>query len=196
MRLAQGAEAILSKKGNSVIKDRVRKSYRISELDYKLRNFRTKREAKLMSKLDFVPKILNVDETKLEMEFVKGKLIKDILDNLTVSKRKKLLIEIGEKIGIMHDLGIIHGDLTTSNMILNKKVYFIDFGLGFVSDKAEHKAVDLHLIKQALQAKHYQHFEESFSFILDGYRKSASAVEVLNRLAKVEKRGRYKRKGL
>ena len=78
-------------------------------------------------------------------------------------------------------------------MILkDNKVYFIDFGLGFISNKIEDKAVDLHLLKQALQSKHYKIYEKGFNYILEGYRKSKNFENTIKRLEKVEKRGRYK----
>jgi len=81
-------------------------------------------------------------------------------------------------------------------MILkDDKVYFIDFGLGFINDKAEHKAVDLHLLKQALESKHYRHFESCFKDVIDSYCKNINdKTSILERLDKVEKRGRYKNK--
>ncbi|MAG50631.1 Kae1-associated kinase Bud32, partial [archaeon] len=109
--------------------------------------------------------------------------------------QKKICEKIGKNISILHDNDIVHGDLTTSNMILKKdKVYFIDFGLGFISDKTEDKAVDLHLLKKALMTKHYRIFEKSFENVLKGYKENKDFKEVLNRLEKVESRGRYKRK--
>jgi Kae1-associated kinase Bud32 len=79
-------------------------------------------------------------------------------------------------------------------MILSKdKLYFIDFGLSFNSKRTEDKATDLHLIKQALEAKHFKNFKAFFSQILKGYKKSNQASEVLKRLEKVESRGRYKK---
>ena len=107
----------------------------------------------------------------------------------------KILESIGEQISKLHDNNIIHGDLTTSNMIVKEgKVYFIDFGLGFISNKIEDKAVDLHLLKQALESKHHENWEESFNEILRGYNKSKNFKDVINRLDKVERRGRYKLK--
>ena len=70
------------------------------------------------------------------------------------------------------------------------KLYFIDFGLGFFSTKAEDKAVDLHLLKQALESKHYKNFEKLYKTILKNYKHK----DVLKRLEKVELRGRYKGK--
>ena len=71
--------------------------------------------------------------------------------------------------------------------------YFIDFGLGFANGRVEDKAVDIYLIKEALEAKHFLHFEKFFKVVLEGYKKTSKhAAEVLKRLEKVEKRGRYK----
>ncbi len=185
--LARGAEAILYLDKNKVIKDRVKKSYRINELDKKLRKFRTKRESKIISKLENVPKLFEVSDYKIVMEFINGKVLRDVFDKKGLNYCK----EIGRTIKKIHDKGIIHGDLTTSNMIVNNKIYFIDFGLGFFSDKLEDRAVDLHLLRQALESKHYELAEEAFNVILDGYNPSR---ELLDRLGKVESRGRYKKK--
>lgn len=197
MRILQkGAEAIIYQDKNKIVKDRIQKSYRLKEIDEKLRKFRTKREGKLLEKADVnVPKVLKLDleNKKIEMEFIDGKLLKDILDGL--KDRNKICVQIGEEIARLHDKDIIHGDLTTSNMILKDgKVYFIDFGLGFISKKIEDKAVDLHLLKQALESKHYKYFKESFENVLEGYKKSRNYKDVIERLKKVESRGRYKRK--
>ena len=95
----------------------------------------------------------------------------------------------------MHETHVVHGDLTTSNMILKKgKVYFIDFGLSFQNGKYEDKAVDLHLLRQALEAKHFTHWEDLFKSVEEGYL-SVDKIEgkkVLERFKAVEKRGRYK----
>jgi len=199
--IAQGAEAILRKENGKLVKERIKKFYRIDEIDKKLRKYRTRYEAKLIersSKLISVPRILNVNEDKavIEMEFIEGKKISDVLDKLPENERKKILKIIGNNVAILHNNNIIHGDLTTSNMILkDEEIYFIDFGLGFVSNKTEDKAVDIHLFKQALESKHYQHFEESYHHFLESYKeKSQNFNEVLERLKQVEKRGRYKRK--
>ena len=194
--IKQGAEAIIYKEDNYLVKERIKKSYRIDGIDIRLRKYRTRGEAKLLQKVENSPKVFDVDEKnmKIKMEFIDGKLIKDILDDLNKDKRNLILREIGGKIAKMHDDDIIHGDLTTSNMILKDKVYFIDFGLGFISNKVEDKAVDIHLLRQALESKHYRHFEESFNEVLEGYKLSKNWKEVLKRLEKVEKRGRYKRK--
>jgi TP53 regulating kinase and related kinases len=197
--IAQGAESKLFLEGDKVIKSRFKKNYRINEIDDRLRKSRTKREAKILEKLqkiDFpVPKLVNNNEKDtLEMEFIDGDLLKNILNKKNC---EKLCREIGEKIATLHNNGIIHQDLTTSNMILGKenKIFFIDFGLSFFSEKTEDKAVDLHLLKEALESKHSDIWEECYNAALESYeKKAANGKEVLNRLKIVEKRGRYKHK--
>ena len=68
------------------------------------------------------------------------------------------------------------------------------FGLGFFSYKIEDKAVDLHLIHHALEAKHFLAFEKHWKNVLLGYKTSKNSKLVLERLKKVEARGRYKDK--
>ncbi len=191
--LKQGAEAILYLDKNKLVKERIKKGYRISELDKRLRESRTKREAKLLgdaARLINVPIVFDKKDVKIEMEFIKGGLLRDIFSSL----KKEHLEAIGKQIAILHNNNIIHGDLTTSNMILmDDRVYFIDFGLGFYSNKIEDKAVDLHLLKQAIEAKHHKNLD-SFNAILEGYKAVEGYKAILERLEKVEKRGRYRSK--
>lgn len=195
--IAQGAEAKLFLEDNTILKNRFRKSYRIKEIDDKLRGFRTRREAKILQKLEAInfssPKLIKNDEKEnLVIENIKGKLVKDILES---SNYKRLCDEIGRKIATFHNNSIIHGDLTTSNMIFNKDIYFIDFGLSFFSEKAEDKAVDLHLLKEGLESKHYRIWKECFESAIESYKKEAhKSEETLKRLEIVEKRGRYRSK--
>jgi len=194
-----GAEAKIFLDNNKIVKKRVKKSYRIPELDEKIRKLRTRSEVKLFEKSSGkipVPKILKSDEKikEISMDFIDGKKLSDNLENFAEKKQKNIFKEIGKNIANIHDLDIIHGDLTTSNMILDKKerVYFIDFGLGFHSSKMEDKAVDLHLLKQALEAKHFKNWENLFKKVVEGYKISKNSKEVFEKFKKVEKRGRYK----
>jgi Kae1-associated kinase Bud32 len=195
--IAQGAESkIYLDKGN-ILKERFKKSYRISQLDDKLRKARTKREAKVLeklSKLNFpVPELISSNgEDKIKISYIQGKLLKDILNRKNYSPLSK---EIGIKIALMHNEHIIHGDLTTSNMIISDGLFIIDFGLSFFSHKIEDKAVDLHLLKEALESKHSQIWERCFREVLSGYEVNAkNSKEIIERLKIVEKRGRYKNK--
>jgi len=95
----------------------------------------------------------------------------------------------------LHKEKIIHGDLTTSNMILNEKeIYLIDFGLGFFNGKYEDKGVDIHLLKQALEAKHFKNATILFEEFEKGYSsiEAKEAKKVFERMKAIEKRGRYK----
>ncbi len=194
--IARGAEAILIKKGAILIKDRIKKAYRIKELDDKLRRQRTKKESKLLKKLENiipVPKILSFREYQINMELINGEKLSDNFDK--IKNINKICKEIGKNIANLHEQNIIHGDLTTSNMILskNKILYFIDFGLSFESSSYEDKAVDLHVMKESLEAKHYKIAAKCWEIILKIYKKKANySFQILNSLKKVEKRGRYK----
>lgn len=194
--IQQGAEAIIFLENNKIIKKRIKKSYRIQELDEKIRKQRTRSESKIIKKLEFIlpiPKILEVNEDKKEiiMEFIEGKKLSEHLEGLDFKSISK---QIAENIAKLHDQNIIHGDLTTSNMILkDNQIYLIDFGLAFHSHKIEDKAVDLHLIQQALETKHFTIWKECWKIILENYN-SKDKIKVLEQLKKVESRGRYKKK--
>ena len=195
--IQQGAEAVIIFSNNNIIKRRLKKSYRLSIIDERIRKQRTKREFNLLkkaSKLIPIPKIIKLNEKtkEIEMEFIKGKKLSESLDSF--QNKVGICKTIGSQIAKLHDHDIIHGDLTTSNILLeNSTIYFIDFGLGFTSKKAEDKAVDLHLIKEALESKHFNIAKPCFDAILEGYNSSKHYKQVMDRLKKVESRGRYKK---
>ena len=199
--LYSGAEAHLYLEGDKLVKERISKSYRHKFIDNMKRKYPTRREFKILTKARKigmnVPDVYEVDEIEMKvvMEFVKGDNLKEKLDSYDKKKRGEVCKKIGIQMAKMHDSNILHGDLTTSNMILkNGKVFFIDFGLGYISVKTEDKAVDLHLLRQAFESKHFKYSEELFKNMLKGYKKSENSKEILERLEKVEQRGRYKRK--
>lgn len=199
--IAQGAEAVLIRKDNHLIKKRVKKGYRHPELDKKIRTRRTRREAKILdktSKTINTPSILKVDEKRAEiiMDFIPGKVLSTHLDTLNLKEALKICFDMGSEVGLLHNMDIIHGDLTTSNMILKKeKVTLIDFGLGFHSKRAEDKAVDLRLLHQALKSKHFKHYEKYFQYVINGYKvTNKEHKKILEQLKKVQSRGRYKNK--
>jgi len=201
MIIGRGAEAVLKKEGDKLLKDRIKKSYRIPELDNKLRKERTRKEMNLMlaarrNRVN-VPSVFEVKDSILETEFIDGKTVRDILEKLGSKELKDVCEKIAVNIAKMHTAGIVHGDLTTSNMILYKnEVYLIDFGLGNFSNKIEDKAVDLHLLKEALVSKHNKVWEICFNTIIDIYKKQVKDSEqVIKRLEQIEKRGRYTKKG-
>ena len=202
-----GAEAEIILKNKFIIKRRVPKSYRLKELDEKIRKLRTRSESKILekaSKIIPVPEVIKADENKKEiiLEFIDGRKLSDFLDKFQLKKQKEICVEIGINIAKLHDTDIIHGDLTTSNMICDSaslhthrpRIFFIDFGLGFISHKIEDKAVDLHLLKQALEAKHFKNWKILFQNVLRGYKISKNFHKTIVQLDAVERRGRYKEK--
>ncbi len=202
IKIAQGAEAVLYRDRGTIIKERVSKEYRLPQLDESLRAFRTRREAKILQKLEELhfpaPHLQEFSDKRMSlvMDFIPGEKLRDVLAQK--DQFEELAQQMGEKIGTLHANNIIHGDLTTSNMIQHKEtgeLTFIDFGLSSFSEKEEDKAVDLHLLEQALESTHYQLYPEIFERVLEGYKRmNPEAEEVLARLHLVQKRGRNKNK--
>ncbi len=201
-----GAEAILVKDKwfdfDVMRKIRIPKKYRISQIDDELRNSRTIIESRLLIAAKKIgvqtPFIFEIDMNKatIVMEFIEGKLAKDILKADGSKKDKvELVRELGRLVGILHSNDIIHGDLTSSNIVKSgDKLVFIDFGLGKFSKAVEDKAVDILLIKKCFISTHTQIWKELFFSFQEGYYQSVkSARSVLKRAIKVEARGRHLR---
>jgi TP53 regulating kinase-like protein len=185
-----------------IIKKRLPKKYRPTRLDDQIRTYRTVHEPQLIhgAKQAGVPTPLiyqvNVKEGTIIMEFVEGKQVKELLNTQSEKERKRTCLRIGKSIGRLHKSGIIHGDLTTSNMILDpdERIVFVDFGLGEKTNELEAKAVDLHLMKRALESTHYRVAQECFNMVIEGYSSvlgSERAKEVLGKIEEIERRGRY-----
>lgn len=189
-KIAQGAEAIIYKDNSSIIKDRIKKNYRIDELDNRLRSSRTKTESKLIARTRraglWAPRVLERKKTSLVMKYIDGAKLRDYL---VKTSDYKIMRKLGKEVLKMHEANIVHGDLTTSNLIKKgEKIYFIDFGLSEFSEKVEEKAVDLHVLKECLKSKHFDIWNEAWNEFLKSY----NDKKVLERLKKVEGRGRYK----
>lgn len=204
--LKKGAEASLYVSqwhGRKVIsKVRIPKRYRPEALDRQIRSYRTVHEPQLMheAKAAGVPTPLiyqvNVPEASITMQYIEGAQMKQYLNKATKAERKQLCLRIGELVGKLHKEGLIHGDLTTSNMILSPegKIFFVDFGLGEKNIEVEAKGVDLHLLKSALQSTHFGFWEECFEAVLAGYSNILGddlAEKVYLKISEIERRGRY-----
>jgi Kae1-associated kinase Bud32 len=197
--IAQGAEAKIYKDKEVVVKERIKKNYRIKEIDERLRKERTKSEANLISRASRlgirVPRIIDEDykEMKLILEFIDGVKVRDFFEKASNEEVKKVSEEIGKQTSTLHYGNVTHGDLTTSNLILKDgEVYFIDFGLGLYTEKLDDKAVDLHVFKECLKSKHHDVSKVCWLAFRKGYSREGSEL-VLAQLEKVEARGRYKR---
>jgi len=199
-KIGDGAEAVIFRDGKNVLKKRPKKGYRHPVLDEQLRKGRTKREAKVTAKAKAlgvnVPEVMQTSAYDLSLSFIAGKRVRDILDKATSSQRRSICSQIGTQAALLHNAGIIHGDLTTSNLIFSRgKVVFIDFGLSFHSERIEDKAVDLHLLKEALESRHWRIWKKCFGDVAKAYEKKAKGGKtVLKRMEEIEGRGRYKRK--
>ena len=189
--IAKGAESNIVKSDylgeKAVLKDRIPKGYRISEIDNKIRRARCKLEARLLSdakRAGVVTPILydvNLGDKSILMEEIDGVMVKDIID-------EDLAFKIGENISRLHSADIIHGDITTSNIMLRDgQLVFIDFGLGRHSTLDEDKAVDLLVLKKSLQSIDYNLAVKYFDCVLNGYDNES----IVNTISDIESRGRY-----
>ncbi len=185
-----------------VVKMRILKKYRPQVLDERIRSYRTVHEPQLMHEAKaagvLTPLIymVSVAESLIVMEYIEGKQVKQLLNEASKAERRELCVGIGELIGKLHKNGLIHGDLTTSNMIQSRggKVFLVDFGLGEKNVELEAQGVDLHLMKRALQSTHYRFWEECFSNVLCGYSSVLgldAAERVYEKIREIERRGRY-----
>lgn len=186
----RGAEAVVRLLPDRAVKTRVPKSYRIRELDERLRSERTRAEAKIMSEARRLgiptPIVYDIGEYALEMELIEGEPLKDVIT-------PELSRAAGVLVGRLHRGGLVHGDLTTSNMIVRRGViYLIDFGLSFWDETLEARGVDVHVYYKTLVSSNEGH-EALMAAFAEGYRSSfPGAEDVLRRVREIEYRGRYK----
>lgn len=188
--LARGAEAELYVDrflGRRVIsKKRVKKKYRIKEIDVGLRKSRTRGEASLLHSAKeagvVCPVVFEVGEFELKLGAIEGVLLRDFIEE--GKGVEGVLEEVGRGLARLHAAGIVHGDFTPANVIVGKQVVFIDFGLGGFSNDVEEKAVDVLLMKKSLNDRLYRHF-------ISGYKEYKEFQKVLVKLGEIERRGRY-----
>ena len=197
----RGAEAdvysTIWDKKKAILKIRKTKSYRNSLLDQKIRKQRTSRESQIISQVKSfgisTPLIyfMDINKCSILMQYIDGKIVRDLKGNDIV----KVCSEIGQIVGTMHKNGIMHGDLTTSNFILDKKkLFLIDFGLASRTEKPDDHAVDLRLFKEILNSAHAEVMEKSWKNFQKGYSKAVGmkySKKILNLVAVIESRGRY-----
>ncbi|KAF5058674.1 tRNA N6-adenosine threonylcarbamoyltransferase [anaerobic digester metagenome] len=185
----RGAEAVIDLGTTDATKSRLEKRYRATSLDARLRHERTRSEARLLSAARrsgvATPIIRDIDGTTIVMERVHGEVLKAGLS-------PERLLAAGEAVGSLHAAGIVHGDLTSSNMIVrNGQVVVIDFGLAQATEELEARGVDLHVFLQSLTAAVSEANDLVDAFVR-GYRKTfAGADAVLEREEEIRQRGRY-----
>ena len=189
--ISEGAEAKIYLSENKIIKKRVSKKYRHKELDNSILKRRIKSENKILKKSKKyginVPEVYDVDSNSITMENLSGIKLSELLDDI---KNKAIIKSLAKEIKKLHSFGIIHGDLTTSNIFFYKdKIYLIDFGLSKFSDKIEDKATDIHLLKECLNSRHSLNYKKLWLNFIKEYNEPL----ILERLRKIESRVRYNR---
>lgn len=181
----------------AILKVRKKKTYRNHTLDEKIRKQRTVREASILSEIKEYgvrsPLVYFVDvkNCTILMQYIRGIVVSDLRGRKLASACR----EIGNITAVLHNNGIMHGDLTTSNFILAKtKTYVIDFGLSQKTSRIEDHAVDLRLFKEILNSAHVEQMDELWQSFLCGYRCGVGTGRfnnVLSYVSVIEGRGRY-----
>jgi Kae1-associated kinase Bud32 len=205
--LYKGAEANIIRGSwqglDAVFKVRKPLAYRLQVLDDAIRRQRTLREAYMIHhakragvKAPFLYDV-EVPAAILVMEFVDGERVKDVLASASRKEIDSVFYEFGRDVAKLHSAGIMHGDLTTANVVMRKgKLVFIDFGLAIHTSRVEDHAVDLRLIKETLTGAHPSASTTALEALIRGYAKgvgSSRSRAVLKQLRNIERRGRYAR---
>lgn len=204
--LFRGAEALIIRavqnKQTVLIKYRYQKRYRHPKIDNSLRELRTIKESKNIIHLSHhnipVPLIFEVSPKLglIIMQYFSWQSLKDIILSLSNKELEQTFHTVGKWVAIIHNADVIHGDLTTSNILWfsPQEIVFIDFGLSQRDISLEDIAMDIHLFKQVLISSHGKLSDFCFQSFLDGYKekiKIQSFSQVLERIDKIEHRGRY-----
>jgi TP53 regulating kinase and related kinases len=135
-------------------------------------------------------------ESLIVMQEIEGPRLKSLLGT-PEADGESVSVQFGVAVGRLHRGGIMHGDLTTSNVLVDREgVRLIDFGLSTHSVKVEDHAVDLRLIKETLSGAHSEVAVTVMASFMKGYAGEvgdARARAVGRKLLEIERRGRYAR---
>ena len=203
--IAQGAESIILKieRWNQflVLKWRQSKPYLFKEIDSHLRKTRTSRECKMLSVARTLgvstPAVyaVDLDDYTILMDYIKGTQFKQVAGSLSEKQLKQFCFEFGRSIALLHKGDVVHGDPTTSNVIIDSKskLWLVDFGLSEMNATVEMKGVDLHLIHRALETTHWDLQECMLEATIKGYSDTVGeeAKDILSRMEEIRERGRY-----
>ena len=203
--LAVGAESIIFKikQGEHyfLLKHRPKKPYLLDVIDESIRKLRTNRECKMITiarKLGIAtPAIYALDKKKhtLLMDYIEGKQLKEIVDIIPEKTLEMMCKKFGSLIALLHQGNVIHGDPTTSNVIVDNQsqLWLVDFGLSEMNATIEMKGVDLHLIRRAFETTHWNFQKIMLESTLEGYTDimGEDAKDILSRMLKIRERGRY-----
>lgn len=201
--LTKGAEAVIFHGSflqiPIIMKQRFPKTYRLPQIDEKIRKQRLRAEARIMTlawkKQINVPILLGVDSISqtLFIKKIQGDLLFSLLDSISLMELKQIFNKLGFEIALLHENDIIHGDLTVFNVVVEKRQNpcLIDFGLGFISIEVEKKADDLLTFFNTLKAITPK-FQELFDDFKNGYlQKSRHGKKIFEQMKKIQSRARY-----
>ncbi len=211
--IAQGAEAVLQS-GTwlgraAVLKLRAPKAYRHPELDARIRTARARAEARALRDGRAAgvrtPAVLDIDEEGgvLVLERIEGPTVRAAYDGLPDADRARLAGALGGALGRLHAAGLVHGDPTTSNFIVERMppegevaIAVIDMSMGGGAEGVEERGVDLRLLFEAFCSTHHEH-EREFEHVLEGYRAAnpGGAEGAIARMDAIASRGRYQARG-
>ncbi len=197
-REAPGAEAVIREEKffgrTAVRKIRVRKGYRVEELDIRLRKERTRKEARMLHEVKLLgvkaPVIYDIEDFDILMEKIEGETLASALNRMSVDEVTNLLRKIAEIAAKLHAANYAHGDFTTGNMILKDgEIYLIDFSMSEKNADVESKAVDLHMFEESFKAAHFVHLPLLKEFY-ETYR-ILGEEEILEKVEEIKRRRRY-----
>ena len=134
---------------------------------------------------------IDLKECSITMEPIKGPSVKSVLDDHP-EMADDICRKIGTAVARLHSAGICHGDLTTSNMILEGgEICLIDFSMGIAKAELEDIGVDLRLLERAFSSAHVG-LESSFEILMDTYYSNIdNAKQVKKKLNDIKNRARY-----
>jgi len=200
--IARGAEAsifISEFSGReSITKTRFRKEYRHKELDDRMRTSRLRNEAKLMKDARKAgvrtPMIYDIDmeACSLVMEKVHGRMVKEVLEN-GEDDPDTICSEVGRTIAALHNSGICHGDLTTSNMMLTDdgRICLLDISMGSSPADQEDMGVDIHLFERAFTSAHPGLLSALGAAMRSYVEYKDGGERILEKVEEIKGRGRY-----
>lgn len=185
-----------------VIKRRTKKNYRHESLDDSIRRERTFSEADTIHQAKVagakVPSIvgINLETNSILMTHIEGTVLRDGLDTMNRADAVELFQSLGAQIGLLHYAGIIHGDLTTSNIVVTKSgnPFIVDFGMSRRSSDPEDRGVDLHLLQRSITTSHVKNASPLIKALGRGYEETAGEAIRQSSWAKageIARRGRY-----
>ncbi|XP_066592582.1 EKC/KEOPS complex subunit TP53RK [Prorops nasuta] len=226
--IAQGAEARLYKGcylgRPTIIKERFVKKYRHKDLDTRITKDRIKAEARALVRAKMAgivtPAIflVDIDRRRIYMEYIENATVLKVFIEQNMSGNTDVNIKrftefvargLGTLIAKLHMKNIIHGDLTTSNILLKNisleeiteekakeaanTFAMIDFGLARVESTQEDKAVDLYVLERSLLSAHSEipsFFDEIFNHYKQSYLNKVQCKEIISKYKEVQARGR------